>query len=367
MGAVRKIFGFFGRMIMLVVFFAIIIVAAFAATFFYINWPVEHPTVELRIDGGTSVRKISELLEEKGVIKCASCFRIYITATGNGSKLRAGDYEFESGLTASDVITKLLTGDFKTYKVTFVEGWTVDQMADYLRSLQFIENENFADEFVNLTKDKDFIDTLNISWETPTLEGYLFPSTYEVYKLREPEKLIKLMVGEFKRRFADKIKRKSDQLGLKPHQIVIMSSIVEKETGASGERPLVASVFYNRLERGMLLQSDPTTIYGIKDFDGNLTKRDLANPHKYNTYVHPGLPPGPIANAGEASIKATLNPEDTEYFYFVSKNNGSHVFSKNLSEHNKNVWEYQLNRSKDKSSKSKEQNKSGERGLKGDI
>lgn len=341
MGICRKIFGFFGRLIIVIAFLIILLIAGLATTYFYIKWPVEHPDVEMTINAGTSVRRISDVLEQKGVVKCAPCFRLYITVMGNASKLRAGDYEFESGLSASEVITKLLTGDFKTYKITFVEGWTVDQMAEYLKTIPFIEGTDFAEKFAQLTKDKEFIENLNIGWETPTLEGYLFPSTYQVYKLKEPEKLIFLMVNEFKRRFADDIEEKSSKFDMSPHEVVVMSSIVEKETGSPEERKLVASVFHNRLKKGMLLQSDPTTIYGLEDFDGNLRKRDLSNPHKYNTYVHPGLPPGPIANAGGASMKATMDPAETDYLFFVSKNNGTHVFTNNLSEHNRNVWEYQ--------------------------
>lgn len=336
-GMVRLI----GRFIVFVIVSVVLLTALFATTYLYVTWPIEHENVEMTINAGTSVRKISDTLEEKKIIKCASCFRAYIALMGYGSRLRAGDYEFESGLTASDVVGKLLKGDFRTFKVTVVEGWTVNQIADYIRTLPFLENYQLAEEFRALAKDQEFIRSVDIGWETPTLEGYFFPSTYEIYKIKDARKLAYLMANEFKRRFSDVIKEKSAQVGLTPHQVVTIASIIEKETGAPEERPLIASVFYNRLKNGMLLQSDPTTIYGIENFDGNLRKQDLANPHRYNTYVHPGLPPGPIANPGEASIMAALNPAKSDYLYFVSRNDGTHVFSNSLSEHNRLVWEYQ--------------------------
>jgi UPF0755 protein len=341
MGAVRKIGRFFGRLLVTAIILFVFVTAGFVAVYLYVKWPVEHPTVEMRINPGASVRGISDVLDENGIIKCAPCFRIYITIMGYSAKLRAGDYAFESGLSASGVVQKLLTGDFKTYRVTVVEGWRADQIADHLKTLAFVEGDDLAEQFRLLVKDPQFIKENDVGWEVDSLEGYLFPSTYEVYKLKDPKQLAQVMVGEFKERFSEDIKKRSGELGLTPQQVVTLASIVEKETGKPEERPLIASVFYNRLKKGMLLQSDPTIIYGIENFDGNLRKRDLTNPHKYNTYVHPGLPPGPIANPGEASIRAVLNPAKSDYLFFVSKNDGSHIFAQTLSEHNKNVWEYQ--------------------------
>lgn len=313
----------------------------YVAAYVYIRLPVEHPTVEITIDSGTSVRQIAEVLENAGVIDCAFCFKAYIAVMGLSSKIRAGDYEFESGQTAKQVISMLLKGDFKTYRLTIPEGWTVRQITDYIKGLQFVDGSDFAERFLALSKDPEFIKELDIGWIVPGLEGYLFPSTYEVYKLKDPKKLLLPMVQEFKSKFAAAIKEKGGILGLTPGQIVTLASIIEKETSVPAEKPLVASVFYNRLKKGMLLQSDPTIIYGLPDFDGNIKKTDITNPHKYNTYVHLGLPPGPICNPGEDAIEAALNPATADYLYFVSKNDGTHIFSNSYDEHLRAVGKYQ--------------------------
>lgn len=331
----KRFFGF-------IVFLAVIAAALCISLYVYMHWPVEHPDVDITIDPGTSVIKISKVLEEKGVIKCRMCFRAYIGLAGYSSRLRAGDYQFVSGLTMSEVVTKLLKGDFKRYTLTIPEGWIIKQIADYLKTLPFIVNPDFASDFVNLTNNADYIRGLNIGWDVAGLEGYLFPSTYEVYKLKDAKTLVSLMVGEFKKRFTDPIGIKSGNLNLSPREVVIMASIIERETARPEERSLVASVFYNRLKKGMLIQSDPTVIYGLDNFDGNLRENDLANNHPYNTYVHPGLPPGPICNPGEASIMAALEPAATNYLYFVSRNDGTHKFSETYPEHQAAVLEYQI-------------------------
>lgn len=323
------------------VFLLAIAVLGIGLTLYYVSKPVMHPDVIVTIEPGTTVEEISKNLESLHVIQCAPCFKAYIAAMGYSARLRAGDYEFKDGLTPRKVSTMMLKGDFKRYRVTIVEGWTINEIASYLRTLPFLQSQSVVDDFLNLSKDKSFIDSLGIGWDVPALEGYLFPDTYEVYRIKDAKKLIAVMVDEFKRRFSVKILENAKSLGLTPPQVVTMASIIEKETGSGGERPLIASVFYNRLRKGMLLQSDPTIIYGLKDYNGNIRKSDILNPHKYNTYVHPGLPPGPICNPGAESIDAALDPANSNYLYFVSKNDGTHQFSADLSAHNRAVGEYQ--------------------------
>ena len=326
-----------------IMFFLLLLVigAGVFAAYYYLHKPLIHPSLDMTIEPGTSVEKISGELEAGGVIKCASCFRIYLGLMGYAPRLRAGDYRFESGLTPDLVTKMLLKGDFRTYKITIVEGWTVKQIADYLKTLPFVVNEDLVPDFLRLTEDKTFIKSQDIGWDIPVLEGYLLPETYKVYKLSDPGKLITTMTGHFKELFREEMLKKSGTLGISPEEIMTLASIIEKETGVESERPLVASVFYNRLKKGMLLQSDPTIIYGLKDYNGNIRKSDILNPHKYNTYVHPGLPPHPICNPGKASIKAALNPAKTDYLFFVSKNDGTHIFTTNLQDHNRAVLKYQ--------------------------
>jgi UPF0755 protein len=318
--------------------------AAAAALLIYLGLPIKHPPAEIAIEQGMTVEGIADALHEKGVIKCPLCFKAYVIALGKEAKLHAGDYEFEDGLSTRAVVHKLLKGDFKVYWLTIPEGWTVRQIADYLRSSPSVANPALAGDLLTLSRDKGFINSLDIGWDADSLEGYLFPSTYQVYKLRDAGKLIAQMIGEFKKRFAAEVTEGAPQKGLKPADIVTLASIVEKETGNAAERPSIASVFYNRLKAGMPLQSDPTVIYGLPNYNGNIRKEDLSNPHPYNTYVHSGIPPGPIANPGAASIEAVLHPAETKYLYFVSKNDGTHYFSETYPEHRNAVIKYQVRR-----------------------
>ncbi|MBI4126151.1 MAG: endolytic transglycosylase MltG, partial [Deltaproteobacteria bacterium] len=171
-----------------------------------------------------------------------------------------------------------------------------------------------------------------------------FPDTYRVTLARTAEDILHQLVARFHEVWTPAYDERATALGLSVHQVMTLASIVEKETGAAHERPLIASVFLNRLKQGMPLQSDPTVIYGLPHFDGNLRKEDLSHPHHYNTYVHPGLPPGPIASPGKASIEAVLNPAETSYLYFVAKGDGTHEFTSSLSDHLRAVMRYQLER-----------------------
>jgi UPF0755 protein len=197
------------------------------------------------------------------------------------------------------------------------------------------------DEFVRLCRDRTFIQSLGI--QADSLEGYLFPETYLFPRDTSTQDVIKAMAARFFKVW-DKYADMARGHELSRHQIITLASIVEKETGAPQERPMIAAVFLNRLKKKMRLETDPTVIYGIPDFDGNLTKKHLQTPTPYNTYVIDGLPPGPIANPGEDSIKAVLQPANTDYLFFVSKNDGTHQFSRTLKEHNQAVSQYQKNR-----------------------
>jgi UPF0755 protein len=207
------------------------------------------------------------------------------------------------------------------------------------------ENWVNPENFLQLCRDAVLIKKLGI--EAASLEGYLFPETYTLVRGEVDErKIIRMMVQRFfavwEELTGSESERKTEQVKkYNRQQVLTLASIVEKETGSAGERDIIAGVFYNRLAKGMPLQSDPTTIYGIKDFNGNLTKADLRSRTPYNTYMIPGLPVGPICNPGAAAIKAVLYPAKVSYLYFVSRNDGSHYFSKSLKEHNRAVYKFQ--------------------------
>ncbi len=333
----RKVF-----IIAVLLLFAALSISAAALYYSATRWKSPE-TKEVIIKSGTSLRSISLELSRERIIGTPKLFEIMARFRGVSRALRAGTYEFPAGITMNQVLDKLARGDVKQYALTVIEGWTIDEIAQALLNQPYLASAQVPEDFVRLAHDQRFISSLGFK-DIKSLEGYLFPETYLVEKPLNAEKLIRRQVAQFNKVWDELQQEPMSNQGMPQADAVILASIVEKETGIAAERPLVASVLLNRLKAGMLLQSDPTIIYGLKDFDGNIRKRDITNPHKYNTYVHPGLPPGPIANPGKASLEAVLNPAHTDYLYFVSKGNGSHEFSSNLSEHLKAVREYQLKR-----------------------
>ena len=273
---------------------------------------------------------------DKALLKNPIIFAGYARLKGVDKKIKAGEYSFEGGPSTLNVLGRLENGECKKYKITLIEGWTIAQMADYLANGPFA---NLRDSFLSATNDRYFVKQLGL--DVDSAEGYLFPDTYIIERPYGGEWLVKILVEQFHRVYPPEFDARAKELGFTKNQVVTLASIIEKETGSEAERPFISSVFHNRLKRGMLLQSDPTIIYGLKNFDGNLRKADLSNPHLYNTYVYAGLPPGPIANPGLASIKAALWPANTEYLYFVSRNDGTHEFSRTLAQHSKAVGKFQ--------------------------
>jgi UPF0755 protein len=237
-----------------------------------------------------------------------------------------------------EVLSVLAKGQTKRHLVTIPEGFTLSQIA------QLLENSNLVkkNEFLQKTSSPPFINALGLSQLAgPTLEGYLFPETYHLFREMDPEEVIRMMVHQFKKVFGEDFARWASELGISEKEVVILASIIEKETSLPEEKPLISAVFHNRLKKKIPLQSDPTVIYGIKNFNGNLTKENLMRPTPYNTYVMAGLPPTPICNPGKDSLLAAIHPAPVSYLYFVSKNDGSHQFSSDIEEHNRAVWKYQ--------------------------
>ncbi len=342
----KNFFGFkrFFRAIIIGLIVLIFLSAVFIGWSFYAaiyKWrsPVG-TTVE--IEPGSPVVAIAEKLAQNQVIKTPGVFTAYVKLRGMSSKLKAGEYEFPAGMTAAQVVEKLYRGDVKKYYLQIIEGWTIKDIIKYLSDHPVVKDPAILSDFERLVKDKAYIESLGFT-DIATLEGYLFPDTYEVVKPKDAQEIIKIMTNRFKEIYSPEWDALAKNANLTQKDVITLASIVEKETGKADERPIIASVFLNRLKQNMPLQSDPTVIYGIPDFDGNLRKSDLENMNNpYNTYVRLGLPPGPISNPGKASIEAVLRPMATDYLYFVSKNDGSHAFASTLEEHNRNVSQYQL-------------------------
>lgn len=289
-------------------------------------------------DRGTSLRQMSQELEKQEVIPNALFFELFTRLQKKGKLLKAGEYEFAEGIKTAAVLKMMVEGKNKLYPLTIPEGFNLGQIGKAVISRGIAT----TDEWDKLVREKTLIESLDI--ESETLEGYLFPDTYLTEKRTTGEQLITNMLQLFKKKITEDQIKKADEAELSLHKWVTLASIIEKETGVAKERPLIAAVFSNRLNKNMPLQSDPTVIYGIKDFDGNLTRKHLETDTPYNTYTRPGLPPGPICSPGLESLMAVLNPENSDYLYFVGKGDGSHHFSKTLEEHNQAVAHYQLKR-----------------------
>jgi UPF0755 protein len=288
------------------------------------------------------LKKISTMLEQEGIIRDRHFFIGMATFLGKKAGIKAGEYEFHTRMLPLEVLDALVKGQVKRHLVTIPEGYTLSQIAQYLEDLNIVEKKAFLQK-ASLPA---FIASLDLSHpiqggNLSTLEGYLFPDTYHLIKEMSPEEVIKIMVHQFKKVFGPELQNRASQMGISQRDAVILASIIEKETPLSEEKPLIAAVLHNRLKKKIPLQSDPTVIYGIKNFNGNLTKEHLLRPTPYNTYLFVGLPPTPICNPGKDSILAALYPAPVPYLYFVSKNDGAHYFSVDIEEHNRAVRRYQ--------------------------
>ena len=287
---------------------------------------------------GTHLKKVSEILKQEGVIKNRHFFILLTTVLGKKAKIKAGEYEFHTQMLPLEVLDALVKGQVKHHLVTIPEGYTLSQIAQLLEDLNLVEKKGFLQK----ASSPAFINALGLSqFAGPNLEGYLFPETYHLFREMDSEEVIQMMVYQFKKVFGPDLVNRASELGISEKEVVILASIIEKETPLPEEKPLISAVFHNRLKRKIPLQSDPTVIYGIKNFNGNLTKEHLMRPTPYNTYLIAGLPPTPICNPGKDSLLAAVRPAPVPYLYFVSKNDGSHFFSSDIEEHNRAVWKYQ--------------------------
>jgi UPF0755 protein len=306
-----------------------------AAYTFYYRPNTNLASPEIRVEQGDSLAAVAHKLRAQKLISNERLFLLWARLRGLEKKIHLGLYRFEDPVPAWEILDRLATGKGVFYKVTIPEGMTVKEIAALLGKMQIADSEKFLAE----TSDPGLLASLGLS--NQGIEGYLFPSTYYFTPSTPERNIVLVMVEQFRKVSAPVFEFSNGDRGLTQHQLITLASIIEKETGVEAERPLVSAVFHNRLKLGMPLQSDPTVIYGLKDFQGNLTRKNLQDPSPYNTYRISGLPPGPICNPGLSSIKAAIKPAHVPYLYFVSKNNGSHEFSASLEAHNQAVKIYQ--------------------------
>ena len=321
---------------------AVLVVSVWAAVALnrYAGTPGPGPErrVIFAITPGETFDPLTSRLEAEGVIADPAKFKILARIKGYDKKLKAGEFELSSTMTPNQILDVMVNGKSYLHRLTIPEGFTARQIADEIAA----QGLGSSDEFLKLVTDPRTAARLGI--DAQTLEGYLFPDTYFFPKGVNPTAIAEKMVDHFKEEFRPEWYERAREMKFTVNQVVTLASIIEKETGDAAERPLISSVFHNRLKRHMRLESDPTVIYGIKKFDGNIKRRHLKTPTAYNTYIIRGLPPGPIASPGRASIEAALYPAQTNYLFFVSKKDHTHYFSTTIAEHNKAVRKYQLRR-----------------------
>ncbi len=309
--------------------------------------PTAAATRNITVAPGSGARQILRQLEESGVLDDARLARLYLVYRLGDPPLHAGEYAFEGSATGPEVLAKLIEGRVVTHPVTIIEGLTLEETAAHLAS------RGFGDEVAFLSAMRNPALIADLDPAADDLEGYLFPDTYSFARGTSEEEIVATLVRTFHQRWQRHIEPlleagspRGIRLGpnVGSRELVILASIVEKEASATGERPLVAAVYANRLTRGIALYADPTIIFALKrsgHWDGNLRRADLKLDSPYNTYRYPGLPPGPIASPGLASLRAAAAPADEPYLYFVSRNDGTHVFARTLGEHNRNVQRWQ--------------------------
>ncbi len=294
--------------------------------------------ITFAITPGQNLRQIAANLENQGLITNQTLFKLYVRYKRAATRLMAGEYQLSAHTPPARILDQLLKGKVRLYRLTIPEGLNMDEIALLVQKT----NQCAVAEFLSLCRDKEFIKSLAV--DSHSLEGYLYPDTYFFPKQTPCRQIIRKMVTTFHKIYTKEWATRTKEMGFSVHEIVTLASIIEKETGDASERPLISSVFHNRLKKKMRLESDPTVIYGDKDFDGRIRRRHLKRVTPYNTYQLRGLPLGPIANPGALALVATLYPDTSKYLFFVSKNDTTHYFSKTLAEHNRAVRKYQLNR-----------------------
>ena len=290
------------------------------------------------VEKGQGVRAVAESLKQKGIIQKQWLFVLRYEFFFFPRSLKAGEYQFRPSQSSREILEDLIRGKTYLHTVTIAEGLTARESADVFLAAGF----GTAGEFMEAFREPEMI----LPWDAiaRNLEGYLFPETYSLPKGLPAREIFRKMVSQFKAVFDESWRRQAAALRMSVRDVVTLASLIEKETSLPEEKKLVSAVFHNRLRRRMKLDCDPTIIYALKEkgtFDGNLHARDLMLDNPYNTYLHAGLPPGPICNPGSESLRAALFPASGDYFYFVSRNDGSHIFSRTLREHQAAVRKYQ--------------------------
>ncbi len=316
-----------GKLVLAIPFFIAILALVTYSMLLKSFAPKGKEIMTLVVPAGAMVGEIGKQCQELGIIRDAGKFRFLAKVTGLDRKLRAGTYRFPQGESPLRVLEALATGATVGDKLVIPEGSTMAAIAKIVKQEVGVEE----DSFLAIAGDPAVCRKLGV-W-ADNLEGYLYPDSYELAYGLEAEQVVGIMVERFFEVFGEEERRRGELLGFTTHQIVTLASMVEREARIDEERPLIAAVYHNRLRKGRLLQCDATVLYALSDHKKRLLYRDLKVESPYNTYLHKGLPPGPICSPGKSSILAVLHPADVEYLYYVAKGDGSHIFSRTQQEH----------------------------------
>ncbi len=294
--------------------------------------PADAKEVSVEISQGMTFKDVCRLLKDKGIVRYARGLDLMARLKGSPTdKIKAGEYMLSPAMSPAKVLAKLVSGEVLNRTVMLAPGISIHELSRIVADSGLLSKEEMENELVSGT----LLARAGIA--SNSFEGYLYPDTYFFSRPITAKDVIWKMLEEGETHWPKDFSDQADKLGMSRHEILTLASIIEKETGRVSEQPVISSVFHNRLKMGIKLQSDPTVIYGIQNFNGNITKEDLQTPTPYNTYTNLGLPPGPICNPGESAVKAALFPAETQFLYFVADGTGGHVFSTTLAEHNENV------------------------------
>ncbi len=289
---------------------------------------------EIEIPKGATFKQTVDILAGKNLIRDRKIFLLLGRLAGADRKIRAGFYSIWSNMSPWDIFKIIRKGKIIEYEVKILEGDSLPEIAEELSRAGVAS----YDEVMAISKDPEFLSSHNI--EAPSIEGFVFPDTYMIPKGVEATDALAVMIDRMREKYSGRLVEKTEKTGMTETEVLTLASIIEKEAIVDSERPLISAVYHNRLKKNMPLQADPTSIYGIKSSKEKITKADLQRKTPYNTYTIKGLPPGPIASPGLKSIVAALNPADVPYLYFVSNNDGTHIFSVTLSQHAEAVRAY---------------------------
>ena len=296
----------------------------------------EKKTTIILVPRGSTFDKVTNIIREKGMLPHPRLYDYLAKKLKAHSRIQSGEFEINHSWNTHKLLKFLISGKSILHRITIPEGINFSEIANRLHN----SNLGSKETILSLKQDPDLIRQTGVP-EAKSLEGFLFPETYFFSRAETERQILSTMIRQYRKVFNSDFRKRAKEIGMNEYEVLILASIIEKETGTGSERPLISSVFHNRLKRKMRLDSDPTVIYGIKDFDGNLTRKHLKTPSPFNTYTKYGLPPTPITNPGKESIKSTLYPAKNKFLYFVARGDGTSKFSKTLREHNKAVWFFQ--------------------------